>query len=136
MNVPLHFKLLTIVLLCGAVAIAPLRTLAQMPDQTTSERILALSQQLNSPDVSDRIGAAFALGMMGEVAKAAIPQLIFRLDDPDPDVRRNAAEALGRMGEPAKVAIPQLVYRLSDDPSEEVRSYTAEALRKLGYKPW
>jgi HEAT repeat protein len=49
-------------------------------------------------------------------------------------VRSNAAYALGEMGESAKLAIPMLIPLLMDKDTD-VRSTTAEVLKKLGYQP-
>jgi len=44
-----------------------------------------------------RAGAAYALGLMGSVAKATLPQLLLLLDDSDTEVRRQASQAITRM---------------------------------------
>ena len=61
----------------------------------------ALIDALADEDASVRRNAAWALGRMGEPAKAAAPILIEMLTDEDASVRARAVGALRQMGEPA-----------------------------------
>ncbi len=74
--------------------------------------------------------AAFALGEIGPVAKAAIPSLVRRLKDRDWPVRREAVWALGQIGPNATPAIPMLVDSLKDD-KDFVRVAAAKALGSI-----
>ncbi len=63
-----------------------------------------------------------------------IDQLIRQLKTGDSATRSKAAYSLYSKGESAKSAIPSLIQLLKDQ-NELVRSATATALTKLGYKP-
>jgi hypothetical protein len=79
-----------------------------------------------------RIGAAYALGEMGEKATPAIPALIKNLFHDGPyEVRLQAAWALGEIGPNAQSSVPMLIAVMFKD-FVHVRRAAAEALGKIG----
>ena len=82
---------------------------------------------LASDDGTVRASAADALGLFGESATDAIPQLIQALRDSYEPVRLNAAYALGTIGEPA---VPHLIQVLSDEngPTRRMAAYALAAV--------
>ncbi len=62
-----------------------------------SDSITPLSAALTDPNAERRAGAAYALGLIGESANAAIPSLLNLLDDVSVDVRRQASYAVSRI---------------------------------------
>ena len=74
-----------------------------------------------------RATAADELGMLGESAAEAIPQLIQALRDNYEPVRLNAAYTLGTIGEPA---VPQLIEVLGDEngPTRRMAAYALAAV--------
>jgi HEAT repeat protein len=88
-----------------------------------------LREVLNKGDGLMRIQASAALANVGEGAAPAVPDLVRAFDDKEPQIRRNIAIALRNIGPEASSAIPSLARHLrSDEPDEEVRRYSAEAL--------
>ena len=90
-----------------------------------------LTKQLASADAGERAKAARVLGLMGQDAAAAVPQLISALKDSSDEVRMMAAMALGKIGRPAKEAVPALL-EAAGDKSDFVRALAAGALGKTG----
>ena len=82
---------------------------------------------LGDADAAVRTNAADELGMLGESAAEAVPQLIQALRDDYEPVRLNAAYALGTIGEPA---VPQLIEVLSDEngPTRRMAAYALAAV--------
>ena len=82
---------------------------------------------LASDDGAVRASAADELGLFGESATDAIPQLIQALRDSYEPVRLNAAYALGTIGEPA---VPHLIETLSDEngPTRRMAAYALAAV--------
>ncbi len=82
---------------------------------------------LNNDDGAVRASAADTLGLFGESATDAIPQLIQALRDGYEPVCLNAAYALGTIGEPA---VPQLIETLSDEngPTRRMAAYALAAV--------
>jgi HEAT repeat protein len=79
-----------------------------------------------------RIGAAYALGRMGEKATPAIPALTMNLFHEGPyEVRQRAAWALGEIGSNAQSSVPMLITVMFTD-FVHVRREAAEALGKIG----
>ncbi|MFT3893462.1 MAG: HEAT repeat domain-containing protein [Anaerolineales bacterium] len=79
-----------------------------------------------------RIGAAYALGQMGEKATPAIPALTINLFHEGPyEVRLQAAKALGEIGPNAQSSVPMLIAVMFKD-FVHVRAEAAEALGKIG----
>ena len=74
-----------------------------------------------------RANAADELGMLGESAAEAVPQLIQALCDNYEPVRLNAAYTLGTIGEPA---VPQLIEVLGDEngPTRRMAAYGLAAV--------
>jgi HEAT repeat protein len=77
------------------------------------------------------IGATEALGNMGAINKAPIPNLIQMLKDKNEGVRRNSAKTLGKRGATAKAAIPALIETLKDKDAR-VRRNAIKTLGKMG----
>lgn len=57
----------------------------------------ALTETLKDADPNRRGGAAYALGLIGLPARAALPALLEALSDKEPDVRRQVSFAIGRL---------------------------------------
>lgn len=96
-----------------------------------SPAVVTLTGNLQNPDEVVRLNAASALGSMGNVAKAAIPDLIVTLKDSNSIVRSSAASALGGIGIEAKAAIPALSTALQDE-DKSVRFIAASTLGNMG----
>jgi hypothetical protein len=96
-----------------------------------SPAVQKLTDNLQNRDEIVRLNAASALGSMGVVAKAAIPDLISTLKDSSSIVRSSAASALGGMGLEAKSAIPALSAALQDE-DRLVRFIAALTLSNMG----
>ena len=64
----------------------------------TGPRVVPLLREaLKDKLVERRSGAAYALGLLGDAARPALPELLDALSDPDPDVRRQASYAVVRV---------------------------------------
>ena len=92
-------------------------------DGNLADRIAALGDDA----AAVRATAADELGMLGESAAEAIPQLIQALRDNYEPVRLNAAYTLGTIGEPA---VPQLIEVLGDEngPTRRMAAYALAAV--------
>ncbi|MHB8524235.1 MAG: HEAT repeat domain-containing protein [Limisphaerales bacterium] len=86
---------------------------------------------LKSPDKDKRADACVALGIAGERAAPAVPDLIDLLKDKDEEVRRLAAYALQQIGPKAKAAVPALQELLTTDPSMKVQMQVGNSLRDI-----
>jgi HEAT repeat protein len=93
--------------------------------QPAMPRILEALRDANS---SVRLGAVWALLVLGPEAADARPALLERLRDRDHEVQLSAGLALARMGKPA---VPDLAARL-EDRDEQVRLCAANALAHVG----
>ena len=82
---------------------------------------------LGSDDSAVRASAADQLGLFGQSAADAIPQLIEALRDGYEPVRLNAAYSLGTIGEPA---VPQLIETLGAEhgPTRRMAAYALAAV--------
>ena len=80
-------------------------------------------------DNSIRCAAAYALGLLGADAKAAVPILIEALKDKKTDFRTNVIQTLGNIGSEANTAVPILIELLKDD---NVRWCAIDALGNIG----
>lgn len=80
-------------------------------------------------DNNIRYAAAYALGLLGADAKAAVPILIEALKDKKADSRSIVIQTLGSIGSEANTAVPILIEALKDD---NVRSYAIDALGNIG----
>jgi len=83
----------------------------------------------NSPSAS--LGAAMALGRMGDKAGPAVPELIKMLDHKNPINRAGAAEALSRIDPKADKVVSALAGALGD-ADYGVRNRVAKALARCG----
>ena len=64
----------------------------------TGPRVVPLLREaLKDKLVERRSGAAYALGLLGDTARPALPELLDALNDPDTDVRRQASYAIARV---------------------------------------
>lgn len=109
-------------------------------DTNDSRLRLAVIDQLNDlPGVhiyftvayGRRAAAAEALGELGPLAQAAIPDLLKALKGRDPALRPNAAVALGQIHSQPELIIPLLVTLL-DDAEDGVPASAATALGEFG----
>lgn len=79
--------------------------LAKLPADAVGPLTVALKDAVPAR----RAGAAYALGLIGEPASAALPGLLDALTDADLEVRRQASQAVGRVitARPARRAAPK-----------------------------
>jgi len=88
-------------------------------------------KSLKSDDPDVRRQAAFALGQMGEEAKAAVPDLAETLQDKVAVVRVNASLALFKIGPESRSVVPALALALKDE-EDFVRTNAVMALFRIG----
>ena len=97
-------------------------------------RVAALRKFLAHDDPLVRMKAAHALGMIGEPARAASPDIVAVLEkETDPHRRGYVARALGNVGDPA--ALPALEKALKAETDPGAKGEITGAIRKLGGKP-
>jgi HEAT repeat protein len=88
--------------------------------------VSSLRAALSDPAVAVRTQAAQSLGLLGQLAAPAAPDLIGLLQDPEEPVRCRAAEALGRVRGPVAETVAALVGLLpSSDPALRVAAVGA-----------
>jgi HEAT repeat protein len=109
------------------VALLRMTYVAERTDKGTEKHIDAITKMLTSTDLTTRVQACQALGLMGPEAKHATPNLIEALKHDDPTTRVWAAGALGAIHEHDKTCVPALVAALGD-AKPEVRAAAAQAL--------
>ena len=97
-------------------------------DDVMIHALLALG---DDEPLTAREAVVYALGEIGEPAKAAIPDLIEALEDEFRYIRASAAKALGKMGKSAQDAVPALIKALKDE-DERVCDLADKALKKVG----
>lgn len=68
----------------------------------SADAVGPLTAALKDPNPARRAGAAYALGLIGEPAAAALPGLLDALTDADLEVRRQASQSVGRVLTPAR----------------------------------
>ena len=73
------------------------QNLAAALAKTGGRTVAPLREALKDKLVERRSGAAYALGLLGEAARPALPDLLEALHDSDTDVRRQASFAIGRV---------------------------------------
>jgi HEAT repeat protein len=88
-------------------------------------------KQLQDKEPKARAEAGRALGIIGQPAKAAIPDLVKALKDEESLVRDWACYGLSCMGPEAKEAIPELEKVLLNDRVVSVRYMAANALGSM-----
>ncbi|MBI1861471.1 MAG: HEAT repeat domain-containing protein [Deltaproteobacteria bacterium] len=94
--------------------------------------VAALIAALNDLDPNVRLGAAHALGKIGEKAEPSVFTLTRLIKaDSTPLVRASAAAALGKFGNAATSAVPALVLLLKDS-EKFVKLNASEALGLIG----
>ncbi|MBI3293338.1 MAG: HEAT repeat domain-containing protein [Deltaproteobacteria bacterium] len=93
--------------------------------------VAALIAALNDLDPNVRLGAAHALGKIGEKAEPSVFTLTRLIKDPESKMRQNVAEALGKIGKKAAKAIPALTEALADADAG-VKANAAEAIGAIG----
>jgi HEAT repeat protein len=95
----------------------------------------ALTQLANSADELVKITAIWALFQMGppgaELVRTSVPVFMAALASPREIVRIEAAMSLGRLGLSAQTAIPLLEKAAQQDPSPQVRTAAADAVRQI-----
>ena len=90
--------------------------------------IPALTDALKGEDLGARIGAALALGGMGEAARDSVPSLMENLGHSDAELRRTSAEALAQIG---SAALPSLSDAL-DTADPKVRESVLIGVAGMG----
>ena len=105
---------------------SPKYALAATPDQ----KVQRLMRQMKSPEVIDRIYAAYDLGELGPKAAPAVPVLVDGLQDSTKYVRRASVKALAKIGAPACGSLPAM-RRSIGDKDRFVGASAENAVRKL-----
>jgi hypothetical protein len=103
-----------------------LRTLGQIKD----ERALPLMISALHDDGYTAYESAQALGMMGEAAAPAVPDLIPLLQSDEHQVVTTAADTLGKIGSPAMQAVPDLI-KLLGGPEDSYYYWAENALKSI-----
>ena len=117
------------VLVLLAVATAPI----QQPDPFTAALVAGVDDsivELKSADPQARVGAALMLGLAGDKAQKAVPDLLVLMKDPVPRVRAFVALALGDIAPKLMPVREALEAALLTDAEGEVRSSAAASLGK------
>jgi len=94
--------------------------------------VAALTHAVRDVEPLVRVQAALALGRIGTLARAAVPELIEALSDAEADVRAAVAGALANIGAMPDEVIPKLVDLLGQEPY--VATAAAVALGSLGQR--
>jgi HEAT repeat protein len=111
------------------------RAAVNLGDRVAIKAVPYLIKALTDPaeDEGVRIGAAYALGEIGEGSKTSVPQLVEALvktlPDRDQKVSRSAAISLGNIG--SKEAVPYLIEALKNG-DEVTRFLAADACGRIG----
>lgn len=107
------------------------QALSQMDADVIAALTKSLQKSLGAKEAQTRQRAASCLGLLGEDARKAVPDLVKLMKDPSEQVRIQASFALGHIGASPDSAVPALVSCLID-ASAEVRTTAAEALSHFG----
>jgi HEAT repeat protein len=105
-----------------------------MMDEDVPGQVTALRKYLHHDEALVRMKASHALGMIGNAAKAAAPEIVEVLErETDGHRRGYIARALGNTGDPNSLPILQKALKKETDPAAqgEMRG----AIQKLGGKP-
>jgi len=95
--------------------------------ERTDKNIGQVAKEIKSNDPDVRLVAIKAVGLMGQLAKIAVPDLLDALAKADnPEVRVELCRALGRMGQYAERAIPAL-ESLQSQENESVKTAARKA---------
>ena len=105
---------------------SPKYGIAGTPDQ----KVQRLIRQMKSPEVIDRIYAAYDLGELGPKAAPAVPVLVDGLQDSTKYVRRASVKALAKIGAPACSSLPAM-RRSMNDKDHFVSGSAENAVRTL-----
>lgn len=97
----------------------------------SADRLADLRRQLQSPATEEQIQAVQAIGELGPLAAALVPDLIPLLDHAPLVVRHEAVLALGEIGSAAEEAVPALVRLLQGD-SVILKHSALQTLRQIG----
>jgi HEAT repeat protein len=100
-------------------------------DERTDPHVRVLAEALSDPKTEVRGSAAYVLGELGGLGKAAAPALAKALKDQDKNVRQAVARALGEMSSEVKIVVPALIEALRDSETG-VRSAAAMAIGEVG----
>lgn len=120
--------------------VIPQLTNQMFHDTNDSKLRMALVEKLNNlpgvslqyaPALFRRASAARQLGVIGPLAKVAVPALLQVLKAGDAAVRANAAEALGQIHSDPGIVVPALISSLNDLNSS-VRTSATDALAGWG----
>ncbi len=95
------------------------------------EAVPPLMSALASGSPQVRLGAADALGQIGEPARPALPALGRRLQDSSVLVRVHVAEAIWEIHQDLAAALPVLIDALKNE-DRDVRAHAAEAMGHIG----
>jgi HEAT repeat protein len=102
------------------------------PEVSLEDALAVLRSALTDSDFDVREAGFHALGGLGALARAAVPDLMAALDDDDVAARALAADALGHLGAEARAALPLLRRMAADDAEErDVRYAAAEAIAAI-----
>jgi HEAT repeat protein len=117
-------------------------TMLGIPDSDMKRAVSALTRLVSDPQSIVRFYAATALGRLGDDARPAIPELVFRCKDAASwEIRRAAAYALGKAGQATRSdpldmraahALIGLCTGFNADPCAEVRLTAVMALGGMG----
>jgi HEAT repeat protein/S1-C subfamily serine protease len=95
--------------------------------------IAILAGALKNSHAHVKTGALAVLGILGQDAKDAIPQLGLALKDPDKSIRIQAAQALEKFAPAEKGPLPSLIETLKEkDQDTELRVVVIHALGQYG----
>lgn len=108
----------------------PLFALARGSDRPVAA-ILSLANELLQDEAAARVAACQAVGLLGPLAKPAVPALAELVNSADGRLARAAIEALGELGPTAAEAVPQLAVALANR-NPLVRLRAATALGRIG----
>ncbi len=93
----------------------------------------ALREALKSDQAKTRMAAVQSLGMIGEDAKAAVPDLVdTALHDQDQLVRIYAVASLGRIGPGAREAVVPLLKLLQTEQDPQIVATVIQTFHELG----
>ena len=91
---------------------------------------VVLRDAMSDADKAVRVSAVERAAELESISQPLVESLVLALTDRDYLVREWAAHALGRREEPSPMIVGALIARL-DDPHEDVRFFTVEAIRVL-----
>jgi HEAT repeat protein len=100
--------------------------------QPNSDKTHLLIKALESSSARKRIQAIDSLGVLGPLAKEAVPNLLMMLKDQNEDVRAAAAKALGQIGIATEEVVNELLTLMRRAETYEDSQHAAFILSHLG----